>query len=404
MSFEKEGGYFGPRRSVTKMLGRALNPMEWIRQMSSGKYRRLISAVDAVDKTMRDNVTRLKPELREHLHQARMAMKNRDFRRVFQYTSSILDSVNGVFIDQIDELDSIGREIYAEFSQDTMDKFDRQQLEEQLGLRQRVAALPDSELIIEAGVTQWLQEKIPTKKELEGVLFDKIYKNMQGKQQNAAREAMAIAESTYALIDQAFAVLDDNRRNIMEYVRLAREYQKKLANEKEHLKRIYVTYFPAESPATQVNTAPETALPPAIPTTTPVTPPIQPATPPPAAGPILPGSPPTQKAAKAINDMVSDARKSILNGNVGIGTVLLAKASELCDELGDEQRSISLLKTAADLDRLRGQSVDVCYLDDHQDITRFSEERIAEAFNRGYKNPEAYTGTPKVMVDGKEVK
>jgi hypothetical protein len=400
MNFEKEA----QKRSVTKMLGRALNPMEWIRQMSSGKYRRLISAVDAVDKTMRDNITRLKPELREHLHQARMAMKNRDFRRVFQYTSSILDSVNGVFIDQIDELDSIGREIYAEFSQDTMDKFDRQQLEEQLGLRSRVAALPDSELIIEAGVTQWLQEKIPTKKELEGVLFDKIYKNMQGKQQNAAREAMAIAESTYALIDQSFAVLDDNRRNIMEYVRLAREYQKKLANEKEHLKRIYVTYFPAESPATQVKTAPETTPPPAIPPTTPpVTSPIQPATPPPAAGPILPGSPPTQKAAKAINDMVSDARKSILNGNVGIGTALLAKASELCDEIGDEQRSISLLKTAADLDRLRGQSVDVCYLDDHQDIPRFSEERIAEAFNRGYRNAEIHE-TPKAMIDGKEIK
>jgi hypothetical protein len=191
----------------------------------------------------------------------------------------------------------------------------------------------------------------------------------------------------------------------MEYVRLAREYQKKLANEKEHLKRIYVTYFPAESPATQVKTAPETTPPPAIPPTTPpVTSPIQPATPPPAAGPILPGSPPTQKAAKAINDMVSDARKSILNGNVGIGTALLAKASELCDEIGDEQRSIGLLKVAADLDRIRGQAVDVCIYDVSQDLPRFSKEKIAEIFNRGYKNPEAYTGTPKFMVDGKEVK
>jgi hypothetical protein len=239
---------------------------------------------------------------------------------------------------------------------------------------------------------------------LEGVLFDKIYKNMQGKQQNAAREAMAIAESTYALIDHAFSVLDDNRRNIMEYVRIAREYQKKLANEKERLKRIYITYFSAESPAAEVKTSPETTPPPAIaPTTPPVTPPTQPA-PPPAAGPILPGNPPTQKAAKAINDMVSEARKSIRNGNIGIGTALLAKASELCDEIGDEQRSIGLLNVAADLDRIRGQAVDCCIYDVSQDLPRFSKEKIAEVFNLGYRNPEVYTGTPKVMVDGKEIK
>ena len=397
-NFEKEA----QKRSVTKMFGRALNPMEWIRQMSSGKYRRLIAAVDAVDKTMRDNVMRLKPDLRERLHQARMAMKNRDFLRVFQYTNSILDSVNGVFIDQIDELDAIGREIYSEFSQNTMDEFDRQQLEEQLGIRKvpRIATSPNPELVIEAGVTQWLQEKIPTKKELEGVLFDKIFRNMQGKQQNAAREAMAIAEGTYALIDQAFAVLDDNRRNIMEYVRLAREYQKKLAIEKEHLKRMYVTYFPSEpvKPA-EVPQPPVTPPPVVAPETT--TQPVAPSVPP-SAGPILPGNPPNPKAAKAINDMIVSARTAILNGRVGIGTALLAQASELCDQLGDEQRSIGLLKVAADLDRLRGQTIDICYLDVSQDISRFSKERIAEAFDRGYKNPEAY-GTPKVMIDGKEI-
>jgi hypothetical protein len=400
-NFEKEA----QKRSVTKMLGRSLNPMEWIRQMSSSKYRRLIAAVDAVDKAMRDNITRLKPSLRDQLHQARMAMKNRDFLRVFQYANSILDSVNGVFIDQIDELDTIGSEIYSEFSQNTMDDFERQQLEEQLGVRKvpRVAASPDPELIIEAGVTQWLQEKIPTKKELEGVLFDKIFKNIQGKQQNAAREAMAIAESTYALIDQAFAVLDDNRRNIMEYVRLAREYQKKLGNEKEHLKRMYIANFPAE-PAKPAEVSQPQITPPAAAPTSPVPP-----TPPPvpSAGPILSGNPPSQKAAKDVNDMIANARTAILNGHVGIGTALLAQASELCDQLGDEQRSISLLKTAVDLDRIRGQAIDVCIYDVVQDLPRFSKERVAEAFNRGYKNPEQYlryVGTPKVMVDGKEVK
>ena len=390
--------------------------MEWIRQMSSSKYRRLIAAVDAVDKTMRDNVTRLRPDLRERLHQARMALKNRDFRRVFQYANSLLDSVNGVFIDQMDELDSIGREIYAEFSQDTMDEFDRQQLEEELGIRKapRVAASADPELVIEAGVTQWLQEKIPTRKEFEGVFFDRIFKNMQGKQQNAARDALAIAENTYNLIEQAFAVLDDNRRNIMEYVRLAREYQRKLTIEKDKLKRMYVNYFPAVEPTKPAEEPAGVSQPPAA--TTPPAAPQPPATPPapqPATmiglgpqtatpKPILPGNPQDPKQAKAANDMVARARIEILNGHIGIGIALLTMASELCDQFGDEQRSIGLLKTAADLDRIRGRTVDVCYLDDCQDLPRFSRERIAEAFLRGYRNPEVQS-TPKLMIDGKEI-
>ena len=400
-NFEKEA----QKRSVKKMLGRALNPMEWIRQMSSSKYRRLIAAVDTVDKTMRDNIKRLKPDLREHLHQARMAMKNRDFRRVFQYTNSLLDSVNGVFSDQMDELEAIGREVYAEFSQDTMDEFERRQLEEELGVRKapQVTSSTEPELIIEAGVTQWIQEKMPTRKEFEGVFFDKIFKNMQGKQQNAARDALAIAESTYALIDRAFAALDDNRRNIMEYVRLSKDYQKKLAIEKDRLKRMYVNYFPAVEPTKPIE---EPAGAPQSPANT--APPVAPqtATPPPQAPlqstpPIIPGNPQDPSQTKA-NDMVANARREILNGRIGIGIALLAKASELCDQFGDEQRSISLLKVAADLDRIRGKTVDVCYLDDCQDLPKFSKEMIAEAFNRGYKNPEIHN-TPRVMIDGKEI-
>lgn len=257
-NFEKEA----QKRSVTRMLGRAINPMEWVRQMSSSKYRRMITAVDSIDKVIRDNITRLKPDLRERLHQARMAFKNRDLRRVFQHTTEILDTINGVFIDQIDELDAISNELLQEFSQSTMDEYDRQQLEQQLGIyRTPKAASSNSELVIEAGITQWIQEKIPTKKEIEGTLFDKIFRNMQGKQVESARQALSIAERAYESVDQIFDTLDANRRNIAEYVRLARDYQRRIGVEKERLKRMYFLYFPPETTQPQPPQQPETVPP-----------------------------------------------------------------------------------------------------------------------------------------------
>ena len=390
-NFEKEA----QKRSITKTLGRALNPMEWVRQMSSSKYRRMITAVDAIDKVMRDNILRQQPELRNQLHQARMAMKNREFLKVFQHSNYIVDSVNSVFADQIGELDALGREIYSEFSNDKMDEAERKQLEEELGIHQRTASI-EPELVIEAGVTQWLQEKIPTRKEIEGTLFDKIFKNMQGKQQEAARQALAIAERTFDFIKVAFETLDSERRNIMEYVRLARDYQKKLGAEKDRLKKMYLNYFPpeptpVEPPKTQEPPPPAQA--PAAAQQTPLQPP--------SSQPILPGNPPPEKA-NAVNDMVANAKGQISNGRIGIGIALLAKASELCDEVGDEQRSISLLKVAADLDNLRGKTIDVFCLDDARARIIFSKERIAEAFNRGYRNSEI-DEMPKLMIDGKEI-
>ena len=407
-NFEKEA----QNRSVTKMLGRALNPMEWVRQMSSSKYRRMIAAVDAIDKVMRNNILRLKPGLRDYLHQARMAMKNREFLKVFQYSNYIIDSVNGVFIDQMDELEAIGREIYSEFSNDKMDEFERKQLEEELGVRNPRVASVEPELVIEAGVTQWLQEKIPTRKEIEGTLFDKIFRNMQGKQQEAARQALAIAERTYELIQTAFDTLDNERRNIVEYVRLARDYQRKLGIEKDRLKKMYINYFPAQpaEPQQTTNTTeppPQTPPPPPVQTTPVIGPAVSPTTAPvttvdaPQTQP-KPGEPATKKS---VLDLLGRAKIAVNNGDNGIASALLAKASEICDDCGYEEYSIKLLSAAIDLQLPppRGRTVDVCIFDEISDWPkeriRFSKERVINAFMRGYT-----TGTPKLMVDGKEIK
>lgn len=243
-NFEK----FSQKRSVTRMIGQALNPLEWARQMSSSKYRSLIEAVDWIDRAMRTNIIRQKPTLRDYIHQARMALKNREYRKVFQYSSNIIDSVSSVFDEQINQVEELGRDVFREFSQDTMDEEERLQLEQQLGINKPKAAEYLPELSAEAGVGQWLKEKLPTKKEIEGALFDKLFRNLQGKQQEAARQALIIAERIYEWIDPAFDALDSNRRNIVEYVRLVREDQKKLSVEKERLKKMYINYFSVPDP------------------------------------------------------------------------------------------------------------------------------------------------------------
>ncbi len=348
-NFEKEA----QQRSATKALSRALNPMEWIRQLSSREYRELIAAVDRVDEVMRNRISYLKPSLRDNLHQARMAMKNREFRKVFQYANAIIDSVNGVFTEQTDELAQISDRVAAEFSQDKMEDWERNILEQELGVRK-------ASLVIEAGVTQWIQEHLPTSKEIEGTLFDKIFRNMQGKQQEAARQALAIAERTYSLIKEAFEALDNARRNIVEYISLTRKYQKKMVGEKDQLKRMYTKYFLTEDPKPPINTGEQQNLqvsqaPAPVPATSTPAPAQNTAVPTVSYQPTLPPgeehffdeqvvrADPNQQALATIFDKANEAIK---NGNNGIAAALLVKASEMYDDVGDEEYSIRLLKAA----------------------------------------------------------
>ena len=326
-NFEKEA----QKRSVTRMLGNALNPMEHVRQMVSPKYKRMISSIDYIDRVMRYHMIRLKPTLRDYLHQARMAFKNRDFRKVFLYTKSILDSVDSIFINQMNELEVLEQELKAEFSKDTTDEFERGQIEKSFGVP-KSSAVEFNDLVIEAGITQWIKEHTPTGKEIEGTLFDKIFQNMQGKQQEAARQSLALADRTYNFIKEIFDNLDRNRRNIVEYVKLAKDYHIKLEIEKDKLKRNYLNFFPPQA---------SSEIKPEIVVSTPSV--IEP-TPSESIS-----SEPTLEVVPEANELVNRAKMAFLIGDIGIGIALLVKASELYDLAGDEYQSIKLLKTAIKL-------------------------------------------------------
>ncbi|MCK9567730.1 hypothetical protein M0R72_02120 [Candidatus Pacearchaeota archaeon] len=359
-NFEKEA----QQRSMTKAVGRAINPMEWMRQLSSQKYRSLIKEVDRVDAHMRKRVLELKPSLRDQLHQARMAMKNHEYLLVFQYATSILNSVDGVFVEKMGDLDALGRRVYEDFAKDRMSEEERRQLEEDLfrePIREKASNV-QRELVIEAGITQWLQEKLPTKRELEGNLFNKIFQNVKGKQQEAARDALNVAERSYDLITEAFKRLDDERRNIFEYIKIAREYHKNLSLEKLKLRKLYSNYFPIkeqEDTVIEAPQAPEAPMIAAPPAQAPVAQPVAAipaiATPPEPTAPVTTTEPEDPNKKKA-NDLIQRAKRAVLAGDVGVGIALLVKASEICDEYGDEQISIVLLKAAANLNRVREQT------------------------------------------------
>lgn len=412
-NFEKEA----QQRSMTKAVGRAVNPIEWVRQLSSQKYRALIKEVDRVDAYMRKRALELNPYLKDQLHQARMAMKNHEYRLVFQYATSILNSVDGVFIEKMNDLEAVGRRVYEAFSKDRMSEEERRNLDEDLfrePIREKDSEIK-RELVIEAGITQWLQEKLPTKRELEGNLFNKIFQNVKGKQQEAARDALKVAEKSYALVTEAFERLDDERRNISEYVRLAREYHKNLSLEKLRLRKLYSNHFPPEIKEQENREAPvaqaPVVIPPAPAPSTSTTPPSNTLTTSPAQTPSAtpePNAEPEDPNKKNANDLIQRAKRAVFAGDVGVGIALLVKASELCDDIGDEPRSIGLLKAASGLDKIRGRSVDCCYLDVDQSFsnerTRFTKDQIEKAFKAGFGEHVHFTSTPKRMIDGKEIK
>src|SRR5690606_12678299 len=93
MSTEK----YAQRRSVVRQVGRALNPMEHARRYLSDEYSQMTEEIKAIDTSMREKALGQNDELREYLHEARMAMKQRKFPSVVYYAYKLVSSIDGVF-------------------------------------------------------------------------------------------------------------------------------------------------------------------------------------------------------------------------------------------------------------------------------------------------------------------
>lgn len=384
--------------------------MELARRMFSERYRDVYNKIKDVDSEMRSKALENDPDIRETLHKARMAYKNREYPKVIFYTWKLLESMNGVF-DSIDELEQFKETVIKDFYQSRGEQLSNEelaQMSEALGSKplaqgpiQRpkaskleyllyTVAAPDPNLSISmikqaAGPVQWLQENIPTFTQMEGALLDRIFRNKMGKQREAARRALSIAENAYSSINEMFKLLDAARTDFSSYISTARKFRNKFNQQKQELSTIYQTHFadivpkktetPTGTPvAAPVGAAPielttETSgeqAPPASPPTPPATAPVQATQPPPsgqsstdADWEFEENGPPTltseqmeefranmDKPAAQVINLWKAAKIAAANGDRGISATLLVRASEICDDNDDEADAKLLIQAA----------------------------------------------------------
>jgi len=358
MTIEKEA----QSRSVTNMLGRALNPMEWVRYYGFSDYRRLYDAITELDTSMRTAVKERDPDIRTALHEARMAMKNREFPKVLYYALKLIQSVDGIF--DVSKIEEITSEIFTkeqEASQGSITDEQRQEMEGALGqgplqgqaqfpteasleILLRASAVP--ELISEAGAIQWLQENVPTARQMKGNILDRIFRNKAGKQKEAAKEALRLAEQVYGFIKTFFDKLDSARTDFNKYISTVKYYQGLFAKYKARLSVLYQANFAGIAPAKEEGSEIPPAITP-IPAATTATPPV--AVTPPVAETVTEPVAEAKPKRSGIIDLVGRAKIAARAGDFGIAAALLVKASEIYDNYDDEDKSIELLVQAENL-------------------------------------------------------
>jgi hypothetical protein len=387
MNMEKEA----QRRSALKWLGRKLNPMEYVRYYGSEAYRRVSDTITDIDTDMRERAKEAKPDLRADLHEARMAMKNREYPKVLYYSWKLIDALDGIF-NRLPELEQLRADIISEHYQSDVGGLTSTQLSEMQheiggtpenlspgsvtmpstaefqGLLRAVGA-PDPSitkeaLISEAGPVQWLKENIPTYKQMEGSLLDRIFRNKMGKQKEAARAALRMAEKVFNAMGGVFDKLDSSRNDFSAYLDAAQNYKNSLTTHKQRLSSLYRENFsqtieqmlqgqeeqpteapaePAQEPQAQPEQQPEQAEQPQEPA------PQEQQEIPDLETQPQPQEEPMQEAAAYVVDLVKRAKKAAHNGNKGIASALLVKASEICDDNDAVEQSITLLRAAEEV-------------------------------------------------------
>ncbi len=402
MTFDKEA----QRKSIVNMLGRHLNPMELARKTLSRRYRDVYNKIKEIDNDMREAALSSDPGIRDSLHEARMAYKNREYPRVLFYAWKILETMDGIFY-QIYELEKLRETMMEEFYGEGTKLSDDElrQMSKALGNKPEkplaqgpvqmpkaaklefllyAAATPDPDsipmgMIKQAGPMQWLQENIPTFHQMEGALLDRIFRNKMGKQREAAKSALNIAERAHASIKEVFKQLDAARTDFSSYITIAKRFKDRFEQQKQQLSALYQSNFADivpdmskynkdKSDETAPAVAPLVAPVAPAPVESPAPPPVAPApAPAPPPAPVIP-SPPVEtapasaeadwefeeqgpptltsaqmeefranmgKPAAQVICLWKQAKIEKARGNKGISAALLVKASEICDDNND---------------------------------------------------------------------
>lgn len=389
---------YAQRRSVVRQIGRAINPMEHVRYYGFDEYREMFDEIEQIDSSMREKALGQKDELRDLIHEARMAMKQRRFPSVVYYAWKIVSSIDGVF-NEVDKLNVLKEKYLKEqYGKTELLPSQIREMDKALGKKKplkqevrfpkaakmqmllRAAATPDADLITkadlisEAGPVQWIKENIPSFEGMKVDLMDRVFRNKAHKQREAARQAMRIAEKAYASIKGVFDKLDSYRTDFSAYVDQANKAKSMFDEDVRTLSSLYQEHFShivpdeKEEPVAQ-NVQPEVQKPQEAPAPTPESA-VEPDTIEVGTDDLIVDpdmvpqdgteqlsfdfpQPQTQEeleqqhvAAAQIVSLIDRSKISLASGQRGLAVALLSKASEICDDFGAEESSTRILEIA----------------------------------------------------------
>lgn len=381
------------QRNLLKQIWRQ-NPMEQIRYHGFESYRRVYDAITDVDNDIRDVAKAEKQEFRDMIHQARMAMKNREYPKVMYYAYKVFELVDGIFY-RIKDLIDLRKEMISDYyEQSGMGQDELAEMERGLGkkpnqksdlakgpvqvpkaadlkvLLYTTAAPEPGTLLTEATAQQWIQENMPSYRQMEGSILDRIFRNKMGKQKEAARQALRMAERLFSSVPEVFKKLDSARTDFSVYVGTAEKFQQDHQKQKDQLAALYQEHFaqtvdemreqtPAEQvPVAQVSVdSDEAARQADIATTVEPDPGAAAAqgdveaqqaaeqAAQEAAGQVAQQQQvqPAQTTAAYVVELVQRAKFAARDGDRRKAGALLIKASEICDEHGAEEQATNLL-------------------------------------------------------------
>ncbi|MFA5759803.1 MAG: hypothetical protein WC942_10675 [Clostridia bacterium] len=328
------------RRSMMSKTLEFLNPKEKFRRLISDKYRDASDLLKEVDDDSRRAALENSPSIRESIHKARMSFKNREFPQVVYWAWKIIELIN-VSTARLYELENKRNEIINQFY-GTLEPHEREELKRSLSSSPPrnllfCKAAPDPDLISEAGITEWVKEKFPSMKQMEGSILERIFRNTMGKQKDAAREVLRIAEKAYTSMIDMFNALDGARTDFARYIDIVKRYIKNFEEMKQKLSVLYKAHFEEEAK----NIKPTDQFPidekeaPSTERTFQVVQPDQ--------------QPAQQSVANYISTLQKKAGQAYSNGDFGVAGALFLKISQLYDHVNNEKESIRFLKIAKEI-------------------------------------------------------
>lgn len=363
------------KKSFLKTLKRNLSPKNIFRYISSSEYRQLYDIVEQTDNEMRDTAKYYGKILRDIIHNVRMSFKNREYAQVLYYTMQLLQTIHPIFA-KIDNVKIVRDRIVAEFnSKSGVSRRQKEELEAYLGRPQAQtistpqvssvnqlsngdirapiissakllkATVAPSSLTKEADVFQWIKENIPTSTQISGDILDTLVKNKSGKQKEAARESLKIAEDSYNSINELFKSLESNLSDFSSYISIVDNFNKKLHEYYNHLSILYNENFQ------DLNIKNEDLYPQNQPYQYHLQQPVE--------GYSYPQQPQEEAynygnieldtdndGEKAANEVISLLKKVANNEDKGVSIALLCRASEICDEYDCDEYSEEFLNVA----------------------------------------------------------